>query len=147
MQFTKEMVADLFLGQEVIDRKKKELKQFLPMIEGLLDWERISPRLESIRLPCAAVGRWTWALESPWYGHLAIAGKCRFGKYHSSDELPELGGFEAMRKEECHCNYAVSLHELLALHAALPTALNALLGGAPGLEEKLQVFLEQAKEA
>jgi len=145
MEFTNEMVADLFLGQEVINRKKRELREFLPMIRGLLV-ELGGPWPSIIMAPLSRSDNWSFFLASD-NRSLRIMGECPKGHWHSDDELEFLGGV-ILKAGRCGCGlHHISLVEALALHAALSQALNVLAERAPGLEEKLQVFLEQAKEA
>jgi len=178
MQFTKEMVADLFIGQQVIDRKKQELKQFEPMLLGLLE--------KGFRLPQEVIVIATfdgWQLEwrqgefeihpkltlsgiPPWTtlvlafppvklpsGRLAEE-NCEHshslqqaleGKWCIYDFFDDRG---QARWGDVQCeHWRPSLEDLLAIHDALPGAINALLPFAPGLEKKLRTFLDQAKDA
>jgi hypothetical protein len=181
MQFTKEMVADLFIGQQVIDRKKRELKQFELMLLGLVGLVG-----EGIRLPQEVIVIATfdgWQLEwrqgkfetcpkltlsgiPPWTtlvlayppvrlpgGDLATVNlehshslqQALEGRWCVYDYFLDDQGQAEWGDVQCK-HWRPSLEDLLAIHDTLPAAINALLPFAPGLEEKLQTFLDQAKD-
>ena len=141
-----EMVADLFIGQKVIDRKKRELRQFLPMLNGLLkDLKRVIPDIPWKLLVTHGKWRFEMAVQDSFgsYSELRILGRCPNGH---NNEFEEVIAGTSCSNSRCVCQFHIHLTELLELHAMLPAILNALMEWAPGLEKRLRVFLDQAWE-
>src|SRR3989344_1446387 len=163
MRFTSETVADLFVGQEIIDRKKKELRQFEPKRRGLCRSSPLVFSQENVVIERFDVWQLEWRRSLSGLPLFTVSGvpawtsSFSFGNkphWHYVKNLLDGGDLSIVLKEwpivEIEtCQHQFGLAEILAIHTALPAALNALLelsAARDVLERKLEVFLRQAKE-